>query len=108
MSGGHRPPLQPETDLYHRLLGAEGSEQGRSNWQNGFDDKHFELRDERPFMTTECSQISFEFHALYQRRLIAKFNGRSITSDAGFCCSGRWKAGQGSSWGTLTIKLYFG
>ena len=34
-------------------------------------------------MTTECNQASFEFHALLQRKIIAKFDGGNITSDAG-------------------------
>jgi hypothetical protein len=34
-------------------------------------------------MTTECNQSSFEFHALNQRKVIAKFDGGNITSDAG-------------------------
>jgi hypothetical protein len=35
------------------------------------------------FMTTECSQSSFEFHCLNQKNVIAKFDGGNITSDAG-------------------------
>jgi Transposase DDE domain group 1 len=35
------------------------------------------------FMTTECNQSSFEFHSLNQRKVIAKFDGGNITSDAG-------------------------
>lgn len=34
-------------------------------------------------MTTECNQSSFEFHGLFQRKVIAKFDGGNITSDAG-------------------------
>lgn len=34
-------------------------------------------------MTTECNQSSFEFHSLNQRKVIAKFDGGNITSDAG-------------------------
>ena len=34
-------------------------------------------------MTTECNQSSFEFHSLNQRKVIAKFDGGDITSDAG-------------------------
>jgi hypothetical protein len=34
-------------------------------------------------MTTECNQASFEFHGLLQRKVIAKFDGGNITSDAG-------------------------
>ena len=34
-------------------------------------------------MTTECSQSSFEFHSLNQKKVIAKFDGGNITSDAG-------------------------
>ena len=34
-------------------------------------------------MTTECNQASFEFHGLLQRKVIAKFDGGDITSDAG-------------------------
>jgi hypothetical protein len=38
---------------------------------------------ETAFMTTECNQSSFEFHGLNQRKVIAKFDGGNITSDAG-------------------------
>src|SRR2546421_10930630 len=38
---------------------------------------------EAAFMTTECNQNSFEFHSLNQRKVIAKFDGGNITSDAG-------------------------
>lgn len=34
-------------------------------------------------MTTECNQALFEFHGLNQRKVIAKFDGGNITSDAG-------------------------
>ena len=34
-------------------------------------------------MTTECNQGWFEFHGLNPRRVIAKFDGGNITSDAG-------------------------
>ena len=34
-------------------------------------------------MTTECKQSSFEFHGLFQRKVIARFDGGNITSDAG-------------------------
>jgi hypothetical protein len=34
-------------------------------------------------MTTECNQNSFEFHSLNQRKVIARFDGGNITSDAG-------------------------
>ena len=34
-------------------------------------------------MTTECNQVSFEFHSLNQRKVIAKFDGGNITSDGG-------------------------
>jgi hypothetical protein len=34
-------------------------------------------------MTTECNQSTFEFHSLNQRKVIAKFDGGNITSDAG-------------------------
>jgi hypothetical protein len=34
-------------------------------------------------MTTECNQQSFEFHSLNQRKVIARFDGGNITSDAG-------------------------
>jgi hypothetical protein len=38
---------------------------------------------ETAFMTTECNQRSFEFHPLNQKKVIAKFDGGNITSDAG-------------------------
>jgi Transposase DDE domain group 1 len=38
---------------------------------------------EAAFMTTECSQTSFEFYSLNQRKVIGKFDGGNITSDAG-------------------------
>ena len=34
-------------------------------------------------MTTECIQSSFGFHALYQREVVARFEGGDITTDAG-------------------------
>ena len=34
-------------------------------------------------MTTECNQTTFEFHGLFQRKVKARFDGGTITSDAG-------------------------
>lgn len=34
-------------------------------------------------MTTECNQSSFEFHSLGSREVVARFDGGTITSDAG-------------------------
>ena len=34
-------------------------------------------------MTTECTQSSFGFHPLYQREVVARFDGGDITADAG-------------------------
>ncbi len=34
-------------------------------------------------MSTERTQVTFEFHGLFQRKLKARFDGGSITSDAG-------------------------
>ena len=34
-------------------------------------------------MTTECSQVGFEFHSLRSREIRAQFDGGAITSDAG-------------------------
>jgi hypothetical protein len=34
-------------------------------------------------MTTECTQSSFGFHPLYQREVVARFDGGDITTDAG-------------------------
>src|ERR1022692_3130755 len=34
-------------------------------------------------MTTECTQIGFEFHSLRSREIRAQFDGGAITSDAG-------------------------
>src|SRR5271157_4602254 len=34
-------------------------------------------------MTTECSQVGFEFHPLNQRQIRARFDGGTITSDGG-------------------------
>jgi len=34
-------------------------------------------------MTTECTQKTFEFHALYRRDVVAEFNGGTLTSDGG-------------------------
>ena len=34
-------------------------------------------------MTTECSQKSFPFHPQFQREVVARFDGGSITSDGG-------------------------
>jgi hypothetical protein len=34
-------------------------------------------------MTTECNQSTFEFHGLNQRKVVARFDGGNITSDAG-------------------------
>src|SRR5580692_1697563 len=48
-------------------------------------------------MTTEGNQGPFPFHPLNQREIRGQFDGGSITSDAGFCCCGRWKSGRTSS-----------
>ena len=32
---------------------------------------------------TECTQSSFEFHPLFSREVVARFDGGQITSDAG-------------------------
>src|SRR5437867_5134607 len=34
-------------------------------------------------MQTECTQVSFQFHPLSQREVVARFDGGSITSDGG-------------------------
>ena len=34
-------------------------------------------------MTTECNQVTFEFHGVFQRKVKARFDGGKITSDAG-------------------------
>ena len=34
-------------------------------------------------MTTECTQVPFEFHGLFQRKVKARFDGGTITTDAG-------------------------
>ena len=34
-------------------------------------------------MKTECTQVMFEFHGLFQRKVKARFDGGTITSDAG-------------------------
>jgi len=34
-------------------------------------------------MKTECTQKSFDFHPLFRRDVVARFNGGQITSDAG-------------------------
>src|SRR5881409_3168630 len=34
-------------------------------------------------MQTECTQVSFQFHPLSQRDVVARFDGGSITSDGG-------------------------
>ncbi len=34
-------------------------------------------------MKAECNQVSFEFHGLFQRKLKARFDGGTISSDAG-------------------------
>src|SRR2546428_2078418 len=34
-------------------------------------------------MQTECTQVSFRFHPLSQREVVARFDGGSITSDGG-------------------------
>lgn len=34
-------------------------------------------------MTTECTQATFEFHGLFQRKVKARFDGGKITSDGG-------------------------
>src|SRR5438128_3119169 len=38
---------------------------------------------EADFITTESNQSSFEFHFLSRRKVIARFDGGNITSDAG-------------------------
>jgi hypothetical protein len=39
--------------------------------------------EEQPMSETECSQKVFEFHALGQREVVARFDGGRITSDGG-------------------------
>ena len=34
-------------------------------------------------MKTECTQVTFEFHGLFQRKVKARFDGGTISSDAG-------------------------
>ena len=34
-------------------------------------------------MTTECTQLAFDFHTLGRRQVVARFDGGRITSDAG-------------------------
>src|SRR5207245_8565664 len=34
-------------------------------------------------MQTECTQVSFRFHPLSQRDVVARFDGGSLTSDGG-------------------------
>ena len=34
-------------------------------------------------MQTECTQVSFQFHPLSQRDVVARFDGGSLTSDGG-------------------------
>ena len=34
-------------------------------------------------MTTQCTQTEFGFQALYQREVVARFDGGDITTDAG-------------------------
>ena len=33
-------------------------------------------------MSTECNQVTFEFHGLFQRKMKARVDGGKITSDA--------------------------
>ena len=34
-------------------------------------------------MKTECTQVTLEFHGLFQRKVKARFDGGTISSDAG-------------------------
>jgi hypothetical protein len=52
-------------------------------WHKVFRPKHFLHDKEAAFMTTECNQNSFAFHPLGAREVVARFDGGTITSDAG-------------------------
>jgi hypothetical protein len=44
---------------------------------------------------TECNQESFEFEELFSRQVVARFDGGTISSDAGDYFCGRRSGGSG-------------
>ena len=46
-------------------------------------------------MQTECSPTLFEFEPVERHKVVAGFDGGTITSDAGGCCWGSWIAVSG-------------
>ena len=55
-------------------------------------------------MPTHCKPVSLAFQGCQGRRVTAAFDGGSITSNAGRCCSGRRTAPPGSSTGSLVAS----
>ena len=45
-------------------------------------------------MKTECKQVKFEFHQLFQRKVKARFDGGKITPMRGCCCCERSRGGR--------------
>lgn len=57
--------------------------QGRLLWHNPFMEQRLGSTEETALSTTECNQTTFAFHPLRSRDVVARFDGGTITSDAG-------------------------
>ena len=54
-------------------------------------------------MKTACTQVTFEFHGLFQRKVKARFDGGTITSDAGALLLREVETRTGLLWPVLAL-----
>ena len=52
-------------------------------WHKHLYQQLFRAKEKAAFAMTECTQSSFEFEEHFSRRVVAGFDGGTITSDAG-------------------------